>query len=175
MRWLLTTTLKKQTEDNVRCLAAVVVVLAVPIAIFAAQTAWFPSAPGWIPIAMFIVMLPVACYTFNFRKAFQSDRVTFNDDLITRTLSDGKTETVRWDDLQEVGILTTDEGPMVEDVYWMLVGTNGGCAIPSGAYGMDKLLARLQQLPGFDNGAVIEAMGSTTNNRFLCWKRNSGN
>jgi hypothetical protein len=164
----------QQTKDNLRCLAAVVFVLAVPAAAYVAQTAWFPSSPDWIPIALFVVMLPVALYVFNSRKAFQRDRVTFDHDLITRTLPDGRIETVRWNDLQEVGILTTDEGPMVEDVYWMLVGANGGCAISGGAQGMGELLARLQQLPGFDNASVIEAMGSTTNNKFLCWKRNPG-
>jgi len=29
----------------------------------------------------------------------------------------------------------------------------------------------LQQLPGFDNAAVIAAMQSTDNQRFLCWER----
>ena len=41
--------------------------------------------------------------------------------------------------------------------------------------GMKELLTRLQQLPGFDNGAVIKAMGSTKNDKFLCWKRSSEN
>ena len=36
---------------------------------------------------------------------------------------------------------------------------------------MNELLSRLQQLPGFDNEAVIKAMGSTNNAKFLCWKR----
>jgi hypothetical protein len=36
---------------------------------------------------------------------------------------------------------------------------------------MKELLVRLQQLPGFDNGVVIKAMGSTGDARFVCWKR----
>ena len=84
----------------------------------------------------------------------------------------GKTETVRWSDLQEVRILTTDEGPYVDDVIWMLLGKDGGgCAVPSETEGMKELLPRLQQLPGFDNEAVIKAMGSTNNARFVCCKR----
>jgi len=84
---------------------------------------------------------------------------------------DGKTERVGWNDLQRVEILTTSEGPMVPDVFWLLHGTNGGCAIPQGATGERALLERLQALPGFDNGQVIEAMGSTSDRRFLCWQR----
>jgi hypothetical protein len=101
-------------------------------------------------------------------------RVTFDAERVTRILPDGKTETVRWDDLQEVGILTTDEGPAVDDVFWMLIGSEGGCAVPSEADGMTELLPRLQQLPGYDNQAVILAMGSTSNARFVCWRRQQG-
>lgn len=86
-------------------------------------------------------------------------------------LPDGKTEALRWEDLQEVGIWTTDEGPAQEDVYWMLIGTDGGCAVSGSAEGIKELLKRLQQLPGFDNEAVIKAMGCTSNNKFVCWKR----
>jgi hypothetical protein len=56
-------------------------------------------------------------------------------------------------------------------VYWLLRGKTGGCAVGSEAEGMDGLLERLQQLPGFDNEAVIRAMGSTENATFVCWRR----
>jgi hypothetical protein len=99
-------------------------------------------------------------------------RVTFDAECVTRTLPDGRTETVRWRDLREVRILTTDEGPYVDDVVWLLLGgEGGGCAVPSETEGTDELLPRLQQLPGFDNEAVIQAMGSTAGAEFVCWKR----
>jgi hypothetical protein len=98
-------------------------------------------------------------------------RVTFDAERVTRTLADGRTETVRWSDLQEVAILTTDEGPYADDVIWLLAGTDGGCAVPSETDGMNELLPRLQQLPGFDNEAVIRAMSSTADARFVCWAR----
>jgi hypothetical protein len=101
------------------------------------------------------------------------DRVRFDGEEVTRWMADGRSEHVRWDELEEVGIITTDEGPFAEDVYWILVarGGNGGCAVPSGAEGADALLARLQELPGFDNEVVIRAMASTENARFVCWRR----
>lgn len=34
-----------------------------------------------------------------------------------------------------------------------------------------QLLERLQQLDGFNNEAVIDSMGSTDNNEFICWER----
>jgi hypothetical protein len=104
------------------------------------------------------------------------DRVVTTPDAVTRTRPDGVQEMVRWDDLIEVTILTTDEGPWLEDVFWLLVGADGkgGCAVPQGAKGADKLLEELQKLPGFDNRAFIDAMGSTSNARFVCWKKDKG-
>jgi hypothetical protein len=163
-------TMKPQTQDNLRCLAAVVFIFAVLIGVFATQP-WLLSLPAWVQVAAVVILLFAALRVFNLRLAPERDRVAFDDSVITRTLPDGKTETVRWDDLQEVGIVTTDEGPAVEDVYWMLLGRDGGCALSGGAQGMEGLLSRLQRLPGFDNEAVIKAMGSTTNDKFVCWKR----
>ena len=84
---------------------------------------------------------------------------------------DGKVERVGWGDLQKVEVVTTSDGPFAPDVFWVLHGTVGGCAVPQGASGDGDLLARLQALPGFDNNAVIEAMSSTSDRRFLCWLR----
>lgn len=97
--------------------------------------------------------------------------VCFDQSGVTRTMGDGRTETVLWDDLMEVRIITTDEGPLMDDVFWLLVGDNGGCAVPSGAEGAKELLARLQQLPGFRNDVAIKALTCTSNAEFLCWKR----
>jgi hypothetical protein len=160
-----------QTKDNFRCLIAVVFVIAIPVGVFAAQSIWLPSLPGWIPLIVFVLLLPVALYNFNSRKSNGQDRVVFDDVQITRTLPDGKTEIVRWCDLQEIGIITTDEGPASEDVYWMLIGKAGGCAISGGAEGLSELLTRFQTLAGFDNEVVIKAMGSTSNAKFVCWRR----
>ncbi|MFH1981940.1 MAG: hypothetical protein ABIL58_08845 [Pseudomonadota bacterium] len=108
-----------------------------------------------------------------FRKPKQIDRVIYNDLSVTRIRPDGAEETIRWDELHEVGILTTDEGPTQEDVFFFLIAADGksGCVVPQFSHGCDQLLERLQQLPGFDNQVVIEAMGSTGNAKFVCWRR----
>ena len=84
---------------------------------------------------------------------------------------DKKVESVTWDDLQSVEIINTDAGPYSPDVFWLLDGTNGGCAIPQGATGEKELLDKLHALPGFDNGAMIAAMTTFTNKRTTCWRR----
>jgi hypothetical protein len=110
-----------------------------------------------------------------FRRKKRPERVVLTDSSVTRIRPDGMQESVRWDDLVEVGIVTTDAGPWLEDVFWLLSASDGktGCAVPQEAEGADKLLEALQKLPGFDNEAVIEAMGSTSNARFVCWRKNA--
>jgi hypothetical protein len=97
--------------------------------------------------------------------------VRVSDTEVVCERPDGKVERVGWGDLQRVEVVTTSEGPFAPDVFWVLHGTVEGCAVPQGASGDGDLLARLQALPGFDNNAVIEAMSSTSDRRFLCWQR----
>jgi hypothetical protein len=99
------------------------------------------------------------------------DVVTFDELGVKRVMRDGRTESISWDELQEVVIVTTDEGPFVDDVFWVLTGAEKGCAVPSEAEGAQALLSRLQTLPGFRNEAVILAMSSAVNARFPCWRR----
>jgi len=110
-----------------------------------------------------------------FRRSSRSrtSNVQLTDDSVTHERADGAREALRWDELEEVGIVTTSDGPFAEDVFWLLLGPSrrSGCAIPASALGMDELLARLQGLPNFDNEAVIRAMGSTTDARFQCWTK----
>lgn len=97
--------------------------------------------------------------------------VTVTAEGVSCARAGGLVESVPWAELQEVALVTTDEGPFALDVMWLLVGTKGGCVVPQGATGEKELLAKLQSLPGFDNDAVIEAMGSTDNRKFICWQR----
>jgi hypothetical protein len=101
--------------------------------------------------------------------------VTFDDGGVRRVTPDGRVEEVQWDELLEVGIVTTAEGPFDEDVFWLLVGADGnnGVAVPGSAM-TDDLLDRVQALPGFDNEQMIRAMSSTDEAQFRCWQRDSG-
>jgi hypothetical protein len=100
--------------------------------------------------------------------------VEFNGEQVTRTTADGIRETLLWSELQEVSIITTDGGPYVDDMFWELRGTSNGCLVPSQAEGTKELLSKLQELPGFNNDAVIHAVGSVEHAKFLCWQREPG-
>lgn len=99
----------------------------------------------------------------------RSSAVEYNATGLIYHQPDGEARTVLWENLRAVLIETTDQGPFVEDVWWILVDAAGHCII-SQETGGEALLERLQQLPGFDNDAVIEAMGSVENKIFVCWQ-----
>lgn len=97
--------------------------------------------------------------------------VEFDGESITCRRSNGTVETIRWDHLEGVTIMTTSAGPLTDDVFFVLAGKDTGCVVPSEAEGSAELLRRLQTLPGFDNEAVIRAMACTDDATFLCWRR----
>ena len=84
-----------------------------------------------------------------------------------------KEESVSWQDLNKVEILTTDAGPSSEDFFFILHGRDGkGVAISNDLAVKHGLVATLQnRLPGVDNKAIIEASLSTEIRRFLVWQK----
>lgn len=111
-------------------------------------------------------------FEFLKRKPRPVPALHIDDHVVRRELGDGTFEEVAWKDLVEVDIITTDEGPYVDDVFWILVAADGsGCAVPQEMPGSEELLRRVQALPGFDNDAVIRAMGCAENAKFVCWKK----
>jgi len=97
--------------------------------------------------------------------------VSVNEEFVSVKRPDGTVERASWPELCAVRIITTDSGPYVCDFWYILTDNTRTCAIPQGATGEDELLQTLQNLPDWDNDRAIEALGSTSNNEYLCWKR----
>ena len=97
--------------------------------------------------------------------------VTCDDETINVRWARGLTASSTWDDIRRVLIRTTDQGPFDDDVFFVIETADKSFVIPQAALGASLLLDRLQQLPGFDNEAVIDSMGCTDNKEFLCWER----
>jgi hypothetical protein len=95
--------------------------------------------------------------------------VEWNAEEISCIWPTGERRSVAWGHLRSVRIRTTDAGPFTADVFWVLEGGGSSCVVPQAARGEERLLARLQELPGFDSEAVIAAMRSTDNAEFTCW------
>lgn len=97
--------------------------------------------------------------------------ISITDAAVSYEHPNGTIQSIAWDELRRVEIVTTDEGPFLPDSFWVLTGEKNQCIIAQGAKGESLLLERLQSLPEFDNEALISAIGSTSNERFLCWDR----
>ena len=100
--------------------------------------------------------------------------VTFNSEGIRCSQPNRKVESISWDKLDAVLLETTDDGPIGTDIYWLLLSKDMtcGCLIPQGATGDKELLGKMQKrLLNFDNEMLTNAMGSTSNQRFVIWER----
>lgn len=96
---------------------------------------------------------------------------TTSDGVIAR-YPDGKVQSIDWDLLERIVVETNDGGPLATDVWWILEGGGQRCMYPGGATGEQLALDRYgDQLPGFDPEAVVRAMASASNARFVCWER----
>ena len=92
---------------------------------------------------------------------------------VRRSLGDGQEEAITWASLDAVVIVTTDQGPYLEDVFFVLHEGDHGVLVTHEVACEIRLMPWLQELPGFDNDAVIRAMASTEDAHFVCWKRSS--
>ncbi len=80
-------------------------------------------------------------------------------------------ETMPWSELKGIAIWTTDQGPFVDDVFWVLGSKDRTIFFPSDAAGSEEFLMHIQKFKNFDNEAVINAMCCTGNNIFICWEK----
>lgn len=145
------------------------------------------SVPAWIGVVSLIILIIhyvfVLLWPDNplYRKLSGTIRMRqpekdylldiSEDELVCRYRKDGRLERVRWDDLRMIEIVTTDQGPSMPDFFYVLHGSEGGCAVPLGAAGWETILERMHALPGFDNSAAITAASETDNARFIVWER----
>ena len=101
--------------------------------------------------------------------------VTVDDRGVTRRTTDGREERVAWGDLVQVSIVTTDEGPFDDDLFFLLQDDDGsGCAVGNAEAEATGLVARLQRLPRFDNEALIQASACAIEAHFVCWQGRPG-
>jgi hypothetical protein len=145
-----------------------VAVAGLPALYFAWNATW-PAAAVLAVIAVSISLEP------RLRK-LEYETVQVDDTGVLRVAGEVK-EQIHWKDIVEIRIVTTDEGPYQEDVFFVLAGDEGkGCLVPHDAAVRTKLLQELQtRFVTLDDKMVIEAMGSTSNNSFLLWKKAATN
>jgi hypothetical protein len=98
---------------------------------------------------------------------------TIDRNGVSRTLDDGSVARVNWADLVEVALVTVDQGPFAEDLFFVLGDARGNrCLLPGAKAAV--LLPRLQRLPGFDNQQVQRAADGFDEAHFVCWRGRPG-
>jgi hypothetical protein len=101
--------------------------------------------------------------------------VEVDDEGVARTLADGRREEVRWDELVEVEVFTTEIGVHREDGVVLVLAGEGerGCLVPSQLAVRHGVIQRLHELPGFDGRRLVAAMERPAPSRTTCWERAS--
>ncbi len=81
-----------------------------------------------------------------------------------------KRESIRWDQIVEIRLVTTDEGPFLPDMWYVFIGKTGGCSVPSEAKDFDPLWDEIKnRFDGFNYDAIIEA--GTDNAQKTLWEK----
>lgn len=113
-----------------------------------------------------------------FSKKSDDDRsplgeVTCDSDIIKYSRPKHEDILIPFKQVTQISIVTTDWGPFEEDVFFTfcISERTEEELIPQGAKGTDALLSLISRLERYDDSKVIEAMGCTSNARFICWKK----
>ena len=129
---------------------------------------------------LIISFLGIAIITFTIFKGRKKDvwettpggpyMVTISEDGIACEHPKRKKESIRWDQIIEIRLVTTDEGPFQPDMWYLFLGESEGCSVPSEAKGFDQLWEEFKtRFSGLDYQAIIEA--STNNAQKTIWKK----
>ena len=122
--------------------------------------------------AIFTVQLVTAVLRLKLQKPIKATGVVEVKEREVGYLAPDGGAFVSLDDLTKLEIVTTDKGPVQDDVFWVLTHLAGDpLLIPASAQGSDQLFDAFAALKGIDFETAVHAMSSTENARFLIWER----
>lgn len=163
------------TEGRFDLVDYVSAVIGLVLAITCALLAFSGAIPWWIAAILTPMGAVLGLSVFISGPRLYMEQLEITDQGITRRFGRKfrvkKQESVAWKDLSKVEIETTDEGPLVEDFFYMLYGKDGDGVVVGVRLAVEhNLLAELQRrLPGLDKKTVAVASGCTENRSFLIW------
>ncbi len=82
-----------------------------------------------------------------------------------------KTEQIDWNEIEEIKLINTDEGPFLPDVWLILMGNGKGCSIPQGSDGWNKVYEIVSKYDGFNFENVIKSASCADNETFELWQK----
>lgn len=105
------------------------------------------------------------------------ESVQFTDSGMHITQGNGRELDIAYRDVEQIDIITTDQGPWQEDVWWCFYLNNEEKPVylPQGIKGEEQILLMLEKhFAGIDFQTFIMAMGSADNAVFNLWRRAEG-
>jgi hypothetical protein len=107
------------------------------VALLSFYPAWMGRTSWWLPglaITFFLIfLLEPLLLTWELRKS--GDQLQITDEGVLRRLTHGQTEYVRWNDLREVSLVTTQDATGAEDYFYVLAGSGKSGVLVSQALG----------------------------------------
>jgi hypothetical protein len=143
------------------------------VALLSFYPAWMGGTSWWLPglsITFFLIfLLEPLMLTWELRKSGNQLQIT--DEGVLRRLPRAENEYVRWDDLREVSVVTTQNAGAAEDYFYVLAGSGkSGVLVSQALAARHDLLSHLSKLPGFDHRGVADAMHASGAQRFVLWR-----
>jgi hypothetical protein len=80
--------------------------------------------------------------------------------------------TINWQDIGEIKLINTNEGPRLPDIWLALIGEQSHCIVPHGARGFDEVFDIISRYTGFDMENFGKSMTCTHSAEFSLWKKN---
>lgn len=96
---------------------------------------------------------------------------TITDEIIVVEHPDREPESIKWNEIEIIYLVNTDDGPICPDVWLILEGKEKGCSIPQGSEGFEKVYDIISKYDGFDFESFINSMSCTDNQRFILWQK----
>jgi hypothetical protein len=98
-------------------------------------------------------------------------KVTITDIFVRVEHPERKTEQVLWENIEQIKLINTDEGPWMPDVWLALLGKEDGCLIPQGAKGFEEVYDIVSKYDGFNFENAIKSMSCADNAEFQLWTK----
>jgi hypothetical protein len=96
--------------------------------------------------------------------------VAITDQGLTCTHPKRPAETIRWDQVREIALVTTSYGPFLPDEWYVFTGDGTYCSVPSEARGFEGLWDVFKsRFPTIDYEAIIAA--GTEDEKTVIWRR----
>ncbi|MCP4219262.1 MAG: hypothetical protein GY765_31805 [bacterium] len=100
-------------------------------------------------------------------------KVTITDESVSVHHPKREPESIRWNEIEEISIINTDEGPFLPDVWLILAGNDSFCSLPQGAEGWEEVYEIVSNYEGFNFENVIKSSSCFGNEIFELWNKNS--